>query len=157
MSRRKLKIKSRKVEPDFRFGSILVSCLINKVILHGKRSIAQRLVYDSLDIVKEKTNSDPISVLELAIENVRPRMEVHSRRMGGTNYQIPREVDGKRSLSLAFMWILKSARSKSGKSMSSFLSSEIIVASKKEGVAYKKCVDVHRMAESNKAFAHYRW
>ena len=157
MARRKLKIKQRNLEPDFQFGSLLVARLINKVILHGKRSVAQRLVYDSFDIIKRVTNSDPIAIFELAVENVRPRMEVRSRRVGGTNYQIPREVDYKRSLSLAFMWILKSARSKSGKSMSSFLSSEIMVASKKEGAAYKKCIDVHRIAESNKAFAHYRW
>jgi small subunit ribosomal protein S7 len=143
--------------PDSRFGSVLVTRLISKLNFEGKRSIAESIVYDSFDIVKEKTRENPVTIFGRALENIRPLIEVRPRRVGGATYQIPLEVSLTRSLTLAINWVIEIARKKTGSSMSERLAQEIINGSKKEGAAIKKRDDTHRMAEANKAFAHYRW
>ena len=123
----------------------------------GKKSVAQKVVYSSLDIVKEKTNGNPISLFERAVRNVSPSLEVRSRRIGGANYQVPQPVRTDRKIQLAFRWIIKAAKTKKGKPMSAKLAEEFILASNNEGAAVKKKIDTHRMAEANRAFAHFSW
>ena len=156
MARRK-KVYTKEYTPDPRYGNILVTKLINHVMLSGKKSVAQRVVYDAFDIVKEKTKKDPIEVFDLAIKNVAPALEVKGRRIGGANYQIPYEVKGERRNTLAFRWIIEAARNKKGQPMAQKLSGEILEAAKRQGVAIKKKEDVQKMAESNKAFAHFAY
>ncbi len=147
----------RDVEPDVRYNSKLVSHLINRVMKKGKKSIAARIVYDALDIVARQTKRPPVEVLEEAVQNVSPVLEVKPRRVGGSTYQIPVEVPPHRQLSLALRWILASARSRGGRPMAERLASELMDAARGTGAAVKKKEDTHRMAEANRAFAHYRW
>lgn len=143
--------------PDFKYASVLVSRLINKVNFMGKKSASEKVVYGAMDLIQEKTKQEPLNVLTAAIENVRPLLEVRPRRVGGATYQVPGEVRPSRSTTLAMRWILDAARSKKGKAMRDRLAEEILSASRKEGSAFKKREDTHRMAEANRAFAHYRW
>ena len=156
MGRRK-GAEPREIVPDPKYGSELVAKFINSIMKDGKKSLAQKIFYDALAIVEEKTKKDGLSVFKEAIENVKPIMEVRSRRVGGATYQVPCKVRPSRQLGLAIRWIIHAARSKEGRPMAHRLAEELILASKKEGTAYKKREDTHRMAEANKAFAHFRW
>lgn len=155
--RRKIKTKHI-IAPDSKYDSELVARFINVVMLDGKKSTARAVVYRALDEIKKRDDSaEPLTVFEAAITNVAPTVEVRSRRVGGANYQVPREVRPERRRSLAFRWIASAARSGKGKPMHEKLADEIIAASKNEGTAVKKREDVHKMAESNRAFAHLAW
>ena len=150
-------IRKRKVLPDSKFHSILLTKFINKLMYDGKKGKAEKIVYSALDLIKEKTNKDPLEVFETALNNVAPELEVKSRRVGGATYQIPVEVSDERKKTLAIRWVIQFCRDKSGKSMSERLVNEIIDAYNNVGAAIKKRDDTHKMAEANKAFAHYRW
>ena len=139
------------------YGSPLVTSLINKVLLSGKRSVAERIVYGALEGCREKTGTDPVITLKRALDNVRPTLEVKSRRVGGATYQVPIEVKGTRGTTLALRWLVGYAQDRREKTMSERLMNEILDASNGLGAAVKKREDTHKMAESNKAFAHYRW
>ncbi|MEE1940508.1 30S ribosomal protein S7 [Streptomyces sp. TRM 70361] len=139
------------------YGSPLVTSLINKVLLHGKRSTAERIVYGAMEGLREKTGNDPVITLKRALENVKPAIEVKSRRVGGATYQVPVEVRPGRSSTLALRWIVGYARARREKTMTERLMNELLDASNGLGAAVKKREDTHKMAESNKAFAHYRW
>lgn len=143
--------------PDPIYNSERVAKFINYVMLDGKKTTAQSIVYDAFTIIKEKTKEEPVEIFELAMKNVGPVTEVRSRRVGGANYQVPREVRPERRLSLAMRWILDIARKQSGKPMAERLAGELILASKNEGEAVKKRENTHKMAEANKAFAHFAW
>tara|TARA_B100000029_G_scaffold475477_1_gene518771 strand:+ start:108 stop:578 length:471 start_codon:yes stop_codon:yes gene_type:complete len=156
MSRKKQAPK-RNILSDARYGSIALSKFINSIMYDGKRFTAEKIVYTALDKIKEKTKIDPIKVFNDAINNVRPNLEVRSRRIGGATYQVPVEVKSKRSQTLALRWILEASRKRKNKTMSEKLFYELMDASQRKGSAIKKREDVHKMAESNKAFAHYRW
>ena len=147
----------RKPEPDPIYNSLLVSQLINQVLLDGKKDLASNIVYTALELVETQTGSDPLNTLKDAFENVRPQIETKSRRVGGTNYQVPMEVPQRRSTTLAIRWMVDSSRKRGEKTMSERLGREILDASNKTGASVKKREDVHKMAESNRAFAHYRW
>lgn len=159
MPRKALKPREKRGLPegDSKFGSVLIARFINKLNFEGKKSIAESIIYDAFDIISEKTGEDPVAVFNRAIENIRPLLEVRPRRVGGATYQVPMEVPMVRSTTLAINWLIEISRAKAGKAMSEKLAYEIIDASKKEGAAMKKREDTHRMAEANKAFAHYRW
>jgi small subunit ribosomal protein S7 len=152
-------VKNRNVrKPDHKFNNVKVSTLINYVMLSGKKSIAEKVVYDAFEEIKKMANTEnPVEVYENALKNAGPVMEVRSRRVGGANYQVPREVRPERRTFLALRWIIDAARAKSGKPMSTRLAEELIAASKNEGEAIKKRDNVHKMAEANKAFAHFAW
>lgn len=152
-------IKNKPVRrPDTKFQSEAVSRFINTVMQDGKKDTATKVVYDALDIIKSGEGSpDPLETFENAIRNVAPLMEVRSRRVGGANYQVPREVPQQRRTSLAYRWLINAARAKKGKPMAQKLASEILLAAKNEGEAIKKKDDMHRMADANKAFAHFAW
>ena len=143
--------------PDPIYRQLLVTQLVNKVLMRGKRSLAEKIVYDALEIVKEKTGGDPIPALKRAIENVKPALEVKSRRVGGATYQVPVEVRPRRSTTLAIRWIIGYSRQRREKTMAERLAAELLDASNGIGTAVKRRDDMHKMAESNKAFAHYRW
>jgi|TARA_X000000950_G_scaffold75786_1_gene94795 small subunit ribosomal protein S7 len=147
----------RKPEPDPIYNSLLVSQLINQVLLDGKKDLASNIVYTALQLVEKQTGSEPLNILKDAFENVRPQIETKSRRVGGTNYQVPMEVPQRRSTTLAIRWMVDSSRKRGEKTMSERLGREILDASNKTGASVKKREDVHKMAESNRAFAHYRW
>ena len=147
----------RKPEPDPIYNSLLVSQLINQVLLDGKKDLASNIVYTALQIVEKQTGSEPLNILKDAFENVRPQIETKSRRVGGTNYQVPMEVPQRRSTTLAIRWMVDSSRKRGEKTMAERLGREILDASNKTGASVKKREDVHKMAESNRAFAHYRW
>ena len=147
----------RKPEPDPIYNSLLVSQLINQVLLDGKKDLASNIVYSALELVEKQTGSDPLNTLKDAFENVRPQIETKSRRVGGTNYQVPMEVPQRRSTTLAIRWMVDSSRKRGENTMSERLGREILDASNKTGAAIKKKEDTHKMAESNKAFAHFRW
>ena len=147
----------RKPEPDPIYNSLLVSQLINQVLLDGKKDLASNIVYSALQLVEKQTSADPLNTLKDAFENVRPQIETKSRRVGGTNYQVPMEVPQRRSTTLAIRWMVDSSRKRGEKTMSERLGREILDASNKTGASVKKREDVHEMAESNRAFAHYRW
>ena len=147
--------KKHEIYPDGVYNDVVVSQFINKVMKGGKKTTAQSVVYKAFDIIKEKTKKEPLEVFKLAIENASPLLEVKPKRIGGATYQVPMEVRGERKLALAIRWILDSARSKKGKSMAEKLSEELIEASNNQGNAIKKKTDTHRMAEANKAFAHF--
>jgi len=153
------KVKNRNiVGPDLIYNSVKVSKFINYIMQDGKKNLANDLVYKSFEVIKEKTkNPNPLEIFDLAIKNAGPLMEVRSRRIGGANYQVPREVRAERRLSLAMRWILASAKSKKGKAFHQFLADELIAASQNEGEAVRKRENVHKMAEANKAFAHFAW
>ncbi len=154
--RRPLK-KPRTWKPDLKYKSETLTRFINAVMLDGKKDTARKVVYDALEKLKTEESTDPIEVFETAIRNVSPLMEIRSRRVGGANYQVPREVPQQRRLALAFRWIINGARNKKGKPMAEKLADELLLAAKNEGDAVKKKEDMHRMAESNKAFAHFAW
>jgi small subunit ribosomal protein S7 len=143
--------------PDSRYRSRLVQQVINKVMLHGKKSTAERIVYDALAVVGERTGRDPTEVLDEAIEALTPSLEVRSRRVGGATYQVPVEVPQRRARTLAVRWLVTFARGRGEKSMSERLAREIMDATQQQGGAYKRKDDIYRMAQANKAFAHYRW
>lgn len=145
----------RIIAPDHKYGNVLIARLINYVMKDGKKTIAERVVYDAFDIISEKTKENPLDVFEAAMKNVTPNVEVKSKRVGGANYQIPVPVRGGRRHALAFRWLLAAARGKKGKPMAEKLSEELIQASQGEGAAMKKRADVQRMAEANRAFAHF--
>ena len=143
--------------PDAKYGSLMLAKFINFLMYDGKKTTAEKIIYSALDRIKEKTKEDPIKVFNEAINNIRPNLEVRSRRVGGATYQVPVEVKTKRSQTLALRWLLDSARKRKNKTMSEKLINELIDAFQKKGSAIKKREDTHRMAESNKAFAHFRW
>ena len=154
---RKRRAVKRDVLADPIYNSKLVTKLINRIMLDGKKGTAQTILYDAFDIIKEKTNKEPMEVFEAAMENIKPALEVKSRRVGGANYQVPIEVKADRSQALALRWLVNYARLRGGHSMAENLANEIIDASEGNGGSVKKREDTHRMAEANKAFAHYRW
>ena len=147
----------RKIEPDPVYRSVLVSQVINKVLWRGKKGAARRIVYGSLETVQKRTGDDPVKVLKRAIDNIRPSVEVRSRRVGGSSYQVPVEVRPRRGQTLAVRWLVEFARKRKENTMAMRLANEILDASNRTGSAVKRREDVHKMAESNKAFAHYRW
>ena len=144
-------------QPDLEYKSEAITRFINTVMLDGKKDTARKVVYDALEIIKKESEGDALETFETAIRNVSPLMEVRSRRVGGANYQVPREVPQQRRVSLAYRWLINAARAKKGKPMAAKLAEQILLASKNEGEAIKKKEDMHRMAESNKAFAHFAW
>ena len=154
---RKRRAVKRDVLADPIYNSKLVTKLINRIMLDGKKGTAQTILYDAFDIIKEKTGKEPMEVFEAAIENIKPALEVKSRRVGGANYQVPQEVTPRRAEALALRWLVKYSRLRGGRGMADNLASEIIDAANGTGAAVKKKEDTHRMAEANKAFAHYRW
>ena len=143
--------------PDPIYRSVLVTQIVNKVLLAGKRSTAERIVYVALEIIAEKTGAEPISTLKRAVENVKPQLEVRSRRVGGATYQVPIEVRPRRATTLAIRWIVGYSRQRREKTMAERLANELLDASNGVGASVKRREDLHKMAESNKAFAHYRW
>lgn len=154
---RKRRAVKRDILPDPIYKSKVVAKLINTIMLDGKKGTAQTIVYEAFDKVKNKTGKDPLEVFNAAMENIRPQLEVKSRRVGGSNYQVPIEVTPARSQALALRWLTKYSRDRAGRGMADNLANEIIDASNGTGAAVKKREDTHRMAEANKAFAHYRW
>jgi small subunit ribosomal protein S7 len=155
---RRREIAKRELPPDALYGSPLVTKFINTIMNEGKRSTAERILYQSFDIIKERSGDDPLKVFKKAVDNVKPALEVKSRRVGGSNYQVPIEVNPNRRLSLSIRWLVSYARSRGdGKTMQEKLANELLDAANLRGGAVKKREDTHRMAEANKAFAHYRW
>ncbi|MBR2998891.1 MAG: 30S ribosomal protein S7 [Mycoplasmataceae bacterium] len=154
---RKRKAPVREVLSDPIFNSKIVTKLINTIMLDGKKSTAERILYSAFELVKQKTNEDPLVVFQKAVENVTPLLEVRTRRIGGTNYQVPSEVSARRKQTLALRWLINYARIRTEKTMDVKLANEIIDVSKGTGGAVKKKEDTHKMAEANKAFAHFRW
>ena len=154
---RKRRAVKRDVLADPIYNSKLVTKLINRIMIDGKKGVAQTIFYDAMKIVEEKTGKEPMDVLEKALENIKPALEVKSRRVGGANYQVPIEVRADRSQALGLRWLVQYARLRNGRSMAENLANEIIDASNGIGASVKKREDTHRMAEANKAFAHYRW
>ena len=149
--------KKRQLLPDPIYGSTVVAQLINKILLDGKKSIAENIVYTALEQVKEKTDQEPVAVLKRALDNIRPSLEVRSRRVGGATYQVPVEVKPARANTLALRWLTDFSRSRREKTMAERLANEIMDASNGLGASVKRREDTHKMAEANKAFAHYRW
>ncbi|MBO9369837.1 MAG: 30S ribosomal protein S7 [Chloroflexi bacterium] len=154
---RRYRPPKREIEPDLRYNSVLVARFINKIMKDGKKSLATRIMYQAMDILQERTRRPALEVLEEAVRNVSPILEVKPRRVGGATYQVPVEVPPHRQTSLAIRWILEAARNRSGRSMAEKLAAELMDAVNKTGAAIKKREDTHRMAEANQAFAHYRW
>jgi small subunit ribosomal protein S7 len=147
----------KKIAPDPVFRSVLVSQIINKVLWKGKKETARRIVYDALEIVEKRGGQDAITTLKKGIDNIRPQVEVRSRRVGGSSYQVPVEVRPRRGSTLAVRWLVDFARKRRENTMAERLANEILDASTRQGAAFKRKEDIHKMAESNKAFAHYRW
>ena len=156
MSRKKTQPK-KNVVPDPKFNSTIIPKLINNIMYDGKRGVAAKIVYDAIDKIKTKSKDEPINIFNEAINNIKPTVEVRSRRVGGATYQVPVEVKSKRSQTLALRWILEASRKRKNKTMSDKLFNELMDASQNKGSSIKKREDTHKMAESNKAFAHYRW
>jgi small subunit ribosomal protein S7 len=156
MSRRHRAVK-REILPDPQYGDLVLTKFINSLMEDGKKSVAERIVYGALDIIRSKTKSEPLPVFHDALEKVKPSIEVKSRRVGGATYQVPSEVPAKRRQSLAIRWIITAAAARSEKTMKERLAAELIDAHNNRGSALKKREDTHKMAEANKAFAHYRW
>lgn len=154
---RKRRAIKRDVLPDPVYNSKVVTKLVNQIMLDGKKGTAQRILYEAFDIIKEKTGEEPIEIYNKALENVKPALEVKSRRIGGSNYQVPIEVSDDRSQALALRWIVNYAKLRNGKGMAVNLANELMDAANGTGGAVKKREDTHKMAEANKAFAHYRW
>ena len=147
----------RELMPDPIYRSVLVTQFVNKVLVRGKRSTAERIVYGAMDIIKDKTGADPVATLKRAMDNVKPQLEVKSRRVGGATYQVPIEVKPRRASTLAIRWLVGYARQRREKTMAERLANELLDASNGIGTSVKRREDIHKMAESNKAFAHYRW
>jgi small subunit ribosomal protein S7 len=156
MSRRR-EVPKREILPDPLYNSQLVTKFVNVVMRDGKRSVAERILYDALETIRERTNDDPMKVFKRAIENVKPAVEVKSRRVGGSTYQVPVEVRPSRKLALSMRWLIQVAQSRGEKTMRLRLANELMEAAENRGGAVKKREDTHRMADANKAFAHYRW
>jgi len=156
MSRRR-EISKREVLPDPLYNSQLLTKFVNVMMRDGKKTVAERILYDALEMIRERTEDDPMKVFKKAIENVKPTVEVKSRRVGGSTYQVPVEVRPNRRLALSFRWLIQSASSRPEKTMKQRLAAELLEASENRGAAIKKKEDTHRMADANKAFAHYRW
>jgi small subunit ribosomal protein S7 len=154
---RRAEIAPRPIEPDSVYNSPLVSQVVNKVMVRGKKSVAEQIVYDALELVGTKTGKPPVDVLEQAVKTVTPVLEVRSRRVGGANYQVPVEVPARRARTLAVRWLVQFARDRREKGMNEKLAGEILDALNQQGGAFKKKDDIYRMAQANKAFAHYRW
>jgi small subunit ribosomal protein S7 len=154
---RKGEVKKREGLPDPKFGDKLVARFVNIMMRQGKKSVAEKIFYQSLDIVGSKSKEDPLGIFKRALDNAKPVLEVRSRRVGGANYQVPIEVRPQRRLSLGMRWLIQAARSREGRSMEGKLAEELIDAANQRGGAIKKKEDTHRMAEANRAFAHYRW
>jgi len=157
MPRRGTIKKKIKLNPDHKYNSTLLTKIINSVIKKGKKSVAERIVYQSMERIKDKTKKDPLKIVEKAVENTRPLLETKSRRVGGATYQVPIEVADNRSNSLAIRWLLRYARDRAGKSIVEKFSAEIMDAAENRGGSIKKKEDTHKMAKANRAFAHYRW
>ena len=156
MSRRR-RAQKREVLPDYKYKSILVTQFINSIMRNGKRRLAEKIFYDAIDYISNKTSQDGLSIFKKSVENVKPQLEVKSRRIGGANYQVPIEVSHERRTTLALRWIIIYAKGRSEKTMAEKLGNELIQAHKNDGGAYKKKIDTHKMAEANRAFAHFRW
>ena len=154
---RRARVLKRQTPTDPRYGNVTVAILINKIMSDGRKATAERIVYDALDLVNKQLSTEPLAVLDQALKNATPLLRVKSRRVGGATYQVPVEVEAGRGLSLAMRWLISYARARSGKSMAEKLAAEIIDASQGQGASIKKRQDTHKMAEANKAFAHYRW
>ena len=154
---RRGRVTKRQISPDPRYQSVTVAKMINRMMIGGKKSLAQAIVYDALKIVEERAARDPVDTLEQAIKNATPLLEVKPRRVGGATYQVPVEVRAGRGPSLAMRWLVRSARARGGKSMTEKLAAEVTDAFQRQGAAVKRREDTHRMAEANRAFAHYRW
>lgn len=153
---RKRKPKVRFIAPDPRYGDPLITQFVNNMMLEGKKSIAFKVFYDAMDIVKGKVEESEYETFKTALNNVMPQVEVRSKRIGGANFQIPTEIRGKRKMSIGMKWLIKFSRARSGKGYAEKLAAEIVAASKGEGAAVKRKIDTHKMAESNRAFAHFR-
>ena len=156
MSRRR-RAEKRTILPDAKYGDITVSKFMNNVMLDGKKSVAENIVYGALELMEKRGSGDPVKAFHDAIENVRPHLEVRSRRVGGATYQVPVEVRSERAQALAFRWIIQTARGRNENTMTERLSAELLDAANNRGSAVKKREDTHRMAEANRAFSHYRW
>lgn len=156
MSRKRV-ISKREILPDSRYNSKLVSKFINTIMRTGKKSVAEKICYGAFDIINAKAGSDPMKVFKTALENVKPVVEVKSRRVGGATYQVPVDIRTQRRITLAFRWIMGFSKKRGEKSMKEKLAAELMEAANKTGASVKKREDTHRMAEANKAFAHYRW
>ncbi|MBU1078339.1 MAG: 30S ribosomal protein S7 [Spirochaetes bacterium] len=156
MSRKK-RASKREIKADLKYNSLLVTRFINKIMYDGKRSVAEKIVYNVLDLLQEKTNKSPLEIFEAALNNIKPEIEVKSRRIGGATYQIPIEVPRHRQISLALNWIIGFARSRKAKPMHEKLAAEVLDAYNNTGSAIKKKEDTHKMADANRAFAHFRW
>ncbi len=154
---RKNKSIDRQIMPDSKYNSVVISKFVSRMMIDGKKATSTKIVYQALDALKAKTDKDPLEVFLKALDNVKPVVEVKSRRVGGATYQVPVEIRESRKEALAMRWVINAARSKSGKGMSDRLAAELLDAYNNTGSAYKKKEDTHRMAEANKAFAHYRW
>jgi len=154
---RKNKSVNRPVAPDSKYNSAVISKFVSRMMIDGKKATCVRIIYDAMDILKVKSNKEPLEVFLKALDNVKPMVEVKSRRVGGATYQVPIEIRESRREALAMRWIINAARSKSGHGMSECLANELMDAYNNTGIAYKKKEDTHKMAEANKAFAHYRW
>ena len=156
MPRRREVIK-RPVQPDPKFNDKMVGRFTNVIMRDGKKSIAERIVYGAFDVIESKTRNDPLAMFRRALDNIRPRVEVKSRRVGGATYQVPIEVSSERQSSLGMRWLLAAARARSGRSMAEKLAGELMDAAREQGAAVKRRDDTHRMADANKAFAHFAW
>jgi small subunit ribosomal protein S7 len=154
---RRARAAKREVLPDARYGNRMVNKFIAKIMQRGKKSLAERIMYGAMDRLADRTGRDPVEIFEVAMRNATPILEVKPRRVGGATYQVPVEIKGDRRVSLAIRWLLASARSRSGKTMADKLAGELLDAANNVGTTIKRREDVHRMAEANKAFAHYRW
>lgn len=154
---RRYKPTAREVSPDAKYGNVTIAKFINRLMLRGKKSVAEGIMYDAFGIIEEKTKRNPVDVFEQAIKNATPIIEVKPRRVGGATYQVPVEVEPHRRLSLVMRWLIQAARSRGGKTMAEKLANELMDASQGTGTTIKKKEDTHKMAEANKAFAHYRW
>jgi small subunit ribosomal protein S7 len=154
---RRTRPPKREIKPDVKYNNVTLAKFINKVMRCGKRSLAERIVYDSFDLIEKRTRRDPLEVFEQALKNATPILEVKPRRVGGATYQVPVEIRSDRRLSLAMRWLVDTARKRSGKSMAEKLAAELMDAANSTGATVKKKEDTHKMAEANKAFAHYRW
>ncbi|MCA9926048.1 MAG: 30S ribosomal protein S7 [Anaerolineales bacterium] len=154
---RRYRPEKRIVEPDLRYGSVQVTMFVNRLMKSGKKSTAYRVLYDSFSLIETRINRPPLEVFEQALQNVMPQVEVKPRRVGGSTYQVPSPVDSHRQISLAMRWLLQAARSRGGRSMSEKLAGELMDAANNQGAAVKKRDDVHRMADANRAFSHYRF
>jgi small subunit ribosomal protein S7 len=154
---RRREVPKRKWLPDPKYRSSMVTRFMNVLMLDGKKSVAEKIVYGAFEIVQEKTRDEPLKVFDRALQNCKPDMEVKSRRVGGANYQVPVQVREERRVALSMRWIIQFARKRSGRTMREKLAAELIEAANERGNAFKKREDTHRMAEANKAFSHYRW